>query len=275
VSKPRSPVSNSMVDRRANPISRRKVLQGSLAGWVFAPLLAAAAEPDKNDEPACAAGANKCSWTLVRPQGTVQKDFHQFVLHELAGASGNLVGEPTSITVTLQKEGAFSSANVRLGGGDRPVDALVEIESSSSYPAISKINEYLLAHCDHVQGWRVRSTLIYDASTPVAIGARSSLPSIVAFIKRLDGTTPEHFDRNWLRHAETAKREGGGAHGQYAQNRVVEPITPTAWVANGYSQLTIQKFIPGVGARAPGRGDEESFHEWPPRILQGYAYRIL
>jgi hypothetical protein len=271
-----------MVDREAesvveNSISRRTVLQGSLAGLLAAPLGAAAAESVENATPACAhaAEANKCSWTLVRPQGTVQKDFQQFVLHELAGACSGHIGEPTGITVTLQEAGVFSSANVRLGSDDRPVDALLEIETSRSYGAASEINEYLLAHCDHVQGWRVRPTLIYDASIPVAIGARSSSPIIVAFVRRLDGTTPEHFDRNWLMHAEQAKREGGGAHGRYAQNRVVEPITPTAWVANGYSQLSIQTFIPGVGARAAGRPDEDRFDEWPPRILQGYAYRVL
>lgn len=271
-----------MVDREAervveNSISRRRVLQGSLAGLVAAPLGAAAAESGENATPPCApaAEANKCGWTLVRPQGTVQKDFQQSVLHELAGACGALMGEPTGITVTLQEAGVFSSANVRLGSEDRPVDALLEIETSRPYGAVSKINEYLLAHCDHVQGWRVRSTLIFDASVPAAIGGRSSSPIIAAFIRRLDGTTPEHFDRNWLMHAQQAKREGGEAHGRYAQNRVVEPITPTAWVVNGYSQLSIQNFIPGVGARAAARPDEDRFDEWPPRILQGYAYRVL
>jgi hypothetical protein len=259
----------------ANPISRRKVLQVSLAGWVVAPLGAAAAESCENAAPPHASEANECSWTLVRPQGVVQKDFQQFVLHELAGAVGSLVGEPTSITVTLQEAGVFSSANVRIGNGDRPVDAVLEIGTSRSYGAVSKINEYLLAHCDHVQGWRVKSTLIYDASTAVAVGARSSLPVIVAFIRRLDGTSPEDFERNWYQHAEQAKREGGGAHGRYAQHRVVEPITPTAWVANGYSQLSIQAFIPGVGARAASRRAEDIFDEWPPRIVQGYSYRVL
>jgi hypothetical protein len=258
-----------------NPISRRKVLQGSLAGLVVAPLGAAAAESGADATPPDAAEANKCSWTLVRPQGALQRDFQQFVLHELTGAAGSLLDEPTSITVTLQEAGVFSNASVRSGNGDRPIDAILEIETSHSYAAVSKVNEYLLAHCDHVQGWRVKSTLIYDASTPVAVGARSSLPIIVAFIRRLDGTTPEQFGRNWLMHAEQAKREGGGAHGRYAQNRVVEPITPTAWVANGYSQLSIRAFIPGIGARAAGRRDEDNFDEWPPRIVQGYAYRIL
>jgi hypothetical protein len=271
-----------MVDREftgrnvvENPISRRRLLQGSLAALVVAPLGAAAAELGENATPPRAAEANKCSWTLVRPQGTGQGDFQQLVLHELASAAASLVGEPASITVTLQEAGVFSNADVRIGNGDRPIDALLEIETPHSYVAVSKINEYLLARCDHVQGWRVKSTLIYDASTPVAIGARSSLPIIVAFIRRLDGTTPEQFGRNWLMHAEQAKREGGGAHGRYAQSRVVEPITPTAWVANGYSQLSIPTFIPGVGARATGRRDEDSFDEWPPRILQGYAYRVL
>ena len=191
-----------MVDREAervveNSISRRRVLQGSLAGLVAAPLGAAAAESGENaDSPLCpAAEANKCGWTLVRPQGTVQKDFQQSVLHELAGAPGALIGEPTGITVTLQEAGVFSSANVRLGSEDRPVDALLEIETSHPYGAVSKINEYLLAPCDHVQrmagGSRPRSLM--PAFRRQSSG-RSSSPIIAAFIRRLDGTTPEHFD---------------------------------------------------------------------------------
>jgi hypothetical protein len=263
-----------------NPVSRRRVLQVSLPGLVVAPLVAAAAESGENATAAAPSGAaepNKSSWTLVRPQGAAPKDFQQFVLHELAGALPGLVGGPATTTVTLQEAGAFSSASVRLGNADRPVDALLEIEMPRAYGPVSKLSEYLLAHCDHVQGWWVKTSLLYDTGTPAAIGARSSAPAIVGFVKRLDGTTPEHFARTWLTHAATehAAREAKGTLGPYAQNRVVEPITPTAWVANGYAELSAEKLIPGVGARATSGRDEDNFQEWPPRILQGYTYRIL
>jgi hypothetical protein len=36
----------------------------------------------------------------------------------------------------------------------------------------------------------------------------------------------------------------------YIQNRVIEPITPTAWVVNGFADLTGPAFLPGPGERS-------------------------
>jgi len=63
----------------------------------------------------------------------------------------------------------------------------------------------------------------------------------------------------------------------YIQNRVIEPITPTAWVVNGFADLTGYAFLPGPGERynpKDGMG-EESFDRWPPRRIQGSSYRVL
>jgi hypothetical protein len=260
----------------AMPMSRRQVLRGSMAGLAAVPFTTLGAEAiEEKAAPACAPGVDKCSWTLTKPKAVARKEFQQFILHELAPACGKLVPEPSEIKIILQESGAFSNASVKMADGEKPIDAVLEIATSCSYSALSGVNAYLSSHCDYVQGWRIRSDLIYDGSTAAPLGARSALPSVLAFIRRLDGTTPEHFERNWSLHAEQAKREGGGAQGRYEQNRVVEAITPTAWVVNGYSQLYMRNFIPSIGLRAPAPKGEDSFAEWPPLIVQGYAYRVL
>ena len=233
---------------------------------------------------------DKLMWTLTRATGVDVGDFQQFVLEGVAPGVLGLVPSCVDLRVTLQQPDAYSRAFVDLGDGERAVDAALEVVTSDSYVALDEVNEHLRTSCGHVQGWRVRPNLIYDASTPVELGEPSAFPNIFCFVERLDGTTPEHFDRNWSIHAghldgEEAESEQSRAErrreeeaqpGQlYRQNRVLEPITPTAWVVHGYTQLQFGFLLPSVGdepyARARG---EEPFDRWPPRILQGYEHRI-
>jgi hypothetical protein len=233
---------------------------------------------------------DKVIWTLTREPGSQASAFKEFVLHDLAPTAGRLVPSRVDVRLTLQEPGAYSRAYVDLGDGECPVDAALEIVASDSFIALDGVQEYLRAHCGHVQGWRVRPNLIYDASTPSALGEPSAFANILCFVERIDGTTPEHFDRNWSIHAGHADgqeaeseqsiaerlREETSSPGQlYRQNRVIEPITPTAWLVHGYTQLQFQFLLPAVGdepyARVRG---EEAFDRWPPRILQGYEYRI-
>ena len=109
---------------------------------------------------------------------------------------------------------------------------------------------------------------------PSALGEPSAFPNVLCFIERLDGTTPEHFDRNWSIHAghldgqeaeseqsiAERRREEESSPGQlYRQNRVVEPVTPTAWVVHGYTQLRFPFLLPPVGDEpyARVRGEED------------------
>jgi hypothetical protein len=233
---------------------------------------------------------DKLTWTLTRGAGGDVGDFQRFVLDELVPGAAGLVPSCVEARVTLQEPDAYSRAFVDPGGGERPVDALLELVASEDFVALDPVNEYLAAHTGHVQGWRVRPNLIYDASTPVGIGEPSVFPNIFCFIERLDGTTPEHFDRNWSIHAghldgeEAASEESLAERrrqekeqpGQlYWQNRVLESITPTAWVVHGYTQLQFGFLLPSVGdepyARERGEAD---FDRWPPRIVQGHEYRV-
>jgi hypothetical protein len=236
--------------------------------------------------------ADKLVWTLVRPHGTGIAEFQRHVLEDLAIAAGSLVSGATSVRVTLQEPNAFCGAAVRVGETDRRVDAVLQITSSGSYVATDPVNSVLSGNCGHVQGWRVHPTTIDDASSYVPIGTPAPFKQFLWINQRLDGTTPEFYSRNWYIHgghpdgqeAETEQSRANrtkmeeALNGRwYIQNRVIEPIMPTAWVVNGFADLTGPAFLPGPGERynpKDGMG-EESFDRWPPRLIQGSSYRVL
>ena len=239
--------------------------------------------------------ADKLEWTLVRPAGMGAAEFGEYLLQDLAKAAGDLVADTTAVFVTLQEPNTFSGAIVKVGADDRRVDAVLQVMSSTPYVATDPVNAVLTANCGHVQGWRMHESVIFDES--IAVPAGTALPSkqLLWINQRLDGTTPEFYDRNWYIHAGHAdgkeeeseesrrrheqRREQGEATSDrwYIQNRVREPITPTAWVVNGISDYLSPVFLDaGPGERYdPKLGlGEESFDKWPPRLFQGYTYRV-
>jgi hypothetical protein len=235
---------------------------------------------------------DKLVWTLVRPERTGFTDFQRYVLEDLAQAVGSLVAGTTQVRVTLQERHAFSGALVRIGDTDRRIDAVLQVISADSYVATDPVNAVLLANCGHVQGWRVQPTTMDDSSPEVALGKPSPFVQALWMNQRIDGVTPEFYSRNWYIHgghpdglaAETAESranrkemEARGMQRWYIQNRVLEPITPTAWVINGFADLTFPSLLPIVGERYdPKAGfSEEHFDRWPPRVIQGAAYRVI
>ena len=242
---------------------------------------------------------DKFMWTLVRPDGTGFAEFSHYVLEELAAAAGGLVRDTTDVRVTVQEPTAFSGALVRVGDTDRRVDALLHVTSSASYVPTDSVNAVLSANVGHVQGWRVHPTIIHDTSETVAIGERQPFKNLVWINQRLDGVTPEFYDHHWYLHAghpdgkeaETdesrvyrARMEAAEPGQWYVQNRVLEPITPTAWVVNGFADILGHSvegnaFIPIVPERYRRPDDqnplgEQPFDRWPPRLVQGYSYRV-
>ena len=243
--------------------------------------------------------SDKLVWTLVRPSGMSAKEFQDYLLEDLAPAAGDLVPDTTGVLVSIQEPNTFSGAIVRMGAEDRRVDAVLQVMSSGTYVPTIPVNTVLAAHCAHVQGWRVHESVILDMSEPLTPGTPIALKQLLWINQRLDGTTPEHYDRNWYIHAghpdgQEAESEGRASVARnsasrlvrrasapmpfwYYQNRVREPITPTAWVVNGMSDYLSQDFLPaGPGERYnPKDGEgEDSFDEWPPRLFQGYTYRV-
>ena len=130
--------------------------------------------------------------------------------------------------------------------------------------ATDPVNAVLAANCGHVQGWRVQPTTMDDASPEVPLGEPSPFVQALWMNQRIDGVTPEFYSRNWYIHgghpdgqdAETdesranrREMEARGMQRWYIQNRVLEPITPTAWVINGFADLTFPSLLPIVGER--------------------------
>jgi hypothetical protein len=239
----------------------------------------------------CPNRANKCVWTVAGGPLFGRSGVPSHVFDELAATISDLMPSAIAAYVTVQAPDQYSRAPVRVNGSVCGVDAVVEVENDEESPPLDDLLDYLGSRWAHVQGWRVKPTLIYDSTRPRGVGEPSRSPAQIVFIERLDGTTKVHFDRNWYIHAghfdgleeestasvaERRREEEQGTDRLYRQNRVIEPITPTAWRIDGYAQLQLGFFVPELGEDPyPRVRGEAPFDRWPPRILQGYEYRIL
>jgi hypothetical protein len=258
----------------------------------WAPYVAFAPDAGGGGHASPAEVGDKFMWTLVRPEGAGIAEFQQYVLDDLAEAAGALVAGANGVRVTLQERNAFCGGIVNVGGADRRVDVVLQVTSSDSYVATDPVNSVLAGNCGHVQGWRVHPTTIHDSSVPQPLGSAMPMKQMLWINQRLDGTTPEFYNRNWYIHAghldgqeaesdeSRANRQGMESRERgawYIQNRVLEPVTTTAWVVNGFADYLTPALVPGPGERynpEDGMG-EESFDRWPPRLIQGSTYRTL
>lgn len=233
---------------------------------------------------------DKCVWVLAGSGGGDKRQLRDLVLADLPATALKLLGSVSGITATFQDTSAYSGAAVMVDRVECQVDMVLEVAADLSFVPLDDFNKYPRTIASSVQGWRVRPTLIYDSTQRRSVGAPSAYPNVLVFVERLDGTTPEHFSRNWYIHAGhldgleaeseqslMARRtaESEVPDWLYRQNRVIEAITPTEWVIHGYTQLQIGGFVPPVGAEGyPQVRGEDPFDQWPPRILQGYEYRL-
>jgi hypothetical protein len=232
---------------------------------------------------------DKYAWTLIRPMAVETSDFANSLLESLAKEISRLVPATTQAHLTLREPDEYCGALYEQAAQPRPFDALVELETAVDCPPLDGFLDHLHETTDFMQGWRVKPTLIFDSTGPRPIGEPSDA-NIVVFVQRQDGTTPEHFDRNWYIHA--GHPDGGEAETEasraerlreeaepdrlYRQNRILEALTPTAWVVHGYTQLQLGGFIPSVGDEPyPRVRGEAPFDRWPPRILQGRSCQII
>jgi hypothetical protein len=209
---------------------------------------------------------------------------------QLGALVADLVPDAVDARVTVQDPGAVLNACVRVDAEEQPVGALLEVTTDAECPPLDPLLAALGERSAHVQGWRVKPTVIFDATAPLEVGRQSPSPNVMVFVQRIDGTTPAHFDENWFKHAGHADgaeaesdesrreraREEAESGGLYRQNRVLEPVTPVAWVVHGYTQLQLGFLVPEVPAEPYERTRGEApFDRWPPRMVKGIEHRIL
>lgn len=230
---------------------------------------------------------DKIVWTVAGPHASVAS---QIFLDSVGAAIRNLVPSTTEAHVTLQQSGAFGQAIID-SAGSTSVEAVLEVVVAQQCPPLDAMNDHLRGLFGNVQGWRAKSTVIFDTTELAPIGRPFESPSVFVFIERLDGTTPEHFNRNWYVHAghldgeeaeseetrvERRKEEAAGSQRLYRQNRFVEPVTPTTWVVHGCAELQLGGFVPSIGGQPyPRVRGEAPFDRWPPRVVQGYKYKVV
>ena len=233
---------------------------------------------------------DKYTWVVAGEDDRERLPTPEALTEELSRAVRKLLPSAQEAHVTIQDPKLLASS-VDEGLGALQVRAVLEVQTSAHWPALDDFHAYLRGGWSHVQGWQVVPTLIYDSTRSRRLGEPSVSPAILIFVERLDGTTPEHFHRNWYIHAghldgkeaesdaslaERHREQAAGADRLYRQNRVIEPVTPTTWLTHGYTQLQLGFTIPELPTEPyPRVRGEAAFDRWPPRIVQGFEYRIL
>lgn len=129
-------------------------------------------------------------------------------------------------------------------------------------------------------------TVLADNLADPELGERSEYVGGGGIIQRPDGMTRDRFSIEWHIHGAHAKALYAQREAQMRrniQNRVVEPVTGTIWVIDGYEEasLPIEIFenfpVPPADqtfeSTAAGPG-ETQYYRMPPPLFFGWEYLI-
>lgn len=142
----------------------------------------------------------KYAWTVTSILGEGQGHVGSRLVEELGRVAASTVRGAREAYLIVQDSDAYSGGLIDTQAGQRYVDAVVEVITDQDDIRLDPFQTYLQG-MGHIQGWKVKPTVIYDARSPRAIGEASSSPAVLVFVQRLDGTSWEHFSRNWCIHA--------------------------------------------------------------------------
>jgi len=204
----------------------------------------------------------KYVFVLTRPAEQELPDFGDVLRSESGPAIRDDAPGLAGLRIVLREPATAAPDADAVDGAD----AVVELWVGPDHVPLDSTTKRLESSTSSVQGWRVSEEVVVDA-----LGQDPRPVDMFAFIQRLDGTSPEFFATNWRIHgtgAATLAREQSCSW-RYLQNRVLEPVTPTRWVIDGYGSFR------GEGPSLPESDDpahmpgEEPFWRVTSRLMLG------
>jgi hypothetical protein len=130
-------------------------------------------------------------------------------------------------------------AHVLCQDRDIPLDAVLDIAVADDVARLDHVHATLTDASSTCQGWRVVATPYADNVPDPEPGLLSDYIGGAVFIQRVDGMSRDRFSIEWHIHGvhEVARAKAQQRPmGRYIQNRVIEPVTPTLWVIDGYEE---------------------------------------
>jgi hypothetical protein len=248
---------------------------------------------------------DKLVYVVSRPTESSLTEFSAALCGDLGQAVAKEL--PTGARVRVRLRGdlftkLFGSRplypTVPFGGQEVPVDGVIDVLIPDAASTLGlRMDQHKLDSAHRVmedatstyQGWRVAEVSYANNLGDGCASEDSGFMGGGAFIRRVDGMTSERFSVEWHIHGvhENARRPESHGPRRYIQNRVVEPVTPTSWIIDGYEEALVSVESLNTMAQAePPAGEEFSFDSiaagpgeipffrMPCLLLFGYEYPI-
>lgn len=192
---------------------------------------------------------DKLFYAVTAPIGCPLEEFSQALRTSIGPAVAKELVDGTRVRVRLRDE-SFTQrlaespwlARAPYHGQQLPLDAIVDVLIPDEAGQLDGVNAALAEATSTCQGWRVEPTILADNLPDPELGHRSEYIGGGGIIQRPDGMTRDRFSIEWHIHGAHSKALAA-ARGRpmlrNIQNRVVEPVTGTIWVLDGYEEASL------------------------------------
>lgn len=236
---------------------------------------------------------DKLFWALTAPIGCPLEEFSDGLRTTVGPAVAKELADGTRVRVRMRDD-RFSQrlaespwlARVPYRGQRLMLDAILDVVSPEANARLDGVNAVLADATSTCQGWRVDATALADNLPDPALGERSDYVGGGGFIQRPDGMSRDRFSIEWHIHGAHAKAKAAERERpmlRNIQNRIVEPVTGTIWVLDGYEEaaLPAEMFetfpVPppdqSFESTTAGPGETQYFR-MPPPLFFGWEYLV-
>jgi hypothetical protein len=192
---------------------------------------------------------DKLFWALTAPIGCPLEEFSEVLRTTVGPAVAKELADGTRVRVRMRDE-PYSQrlaespwlARVLHQGQHLMLDAIVDVVIPEAGARLDGVNAVLADAASTCQGWRVEATALADNLRDPVLGARSDYVGGGGLIQRPDGMSRDRFSIEWHIHGAHAKAKAAERERpmlRNIQNRIVEPVTSTISVLDGYEEAAL------------------------------------
>jgi hypothetical protein len=213
---------------------------------------------------------DKLFYALTAPRGSSLDEFSDALRTEIGPTLARALDVGSRVRVRIRDVASSEHfgplfAHVPCQDREIPLDAVVDIAVPDEVACLDHVHATLTETTSTCQGWRVVATPYADHVPDPEPGLPSDYIGGAVFIQRVDGMSRDRFSIEWHIHGvhEVARAKAQQrTMGRYIQNRVVEPVTSTFWVIDGYEEGAVPAEAAAARTSAPvPTTTERSFEE--------------
>ncbi len=235
----------------------------------------------------------KLVYAITGPRGCPLEEFSGSLRTTIGPTFADELRDRSRVRARVRDEGLAQLmagtpwlATVGFEGQQLPIDAILDVQIPHDDPDLERAHAVLVESTTTHQGWRVEALTLADNRQDGQVGELSDYLGGGAFIRRVPGMSRQQFWMHWQIHGAygmaNAKANGRPVLRQI-YNLVIEPVTATSWVLDGYEEAAmppgrLDQLGPASAetsfddiAKGPG---ETQFFRMPSPVLFGHELLI-